>query len=109
MRSKAMAYIDREKAQKYLLTYQNDGHSYEPSYFASALENLPAADVIERCKINKAIEELQNMKVYDRTRTARLVSLPEVFEILKKNSSCSKNSNNICFFAHLFVSLSPER
>lgn len=36
-------------------------------------------------KINKAIEELENLKVYDRTRTARLVSLPEVFEILKKN------------------------
>lgn len=38
-----------------------------------------------RSKIDKAIEELQNMKVYDRTKTARLVSLPEVFEILKKN------------------------
>ena len=48
---------------------------------AKLLEN----DLIERSKIDKAFEELQNMKVYDRTRTARLVSLPEVFEILKKN------------------------
>ncbi len=44
-----------------------------------------AEDVIERAKINKAIEEIQNMKVYGHTRTARLVSLPEVLEILKKN------------------------
>ena len=44
-----------------------------------------AEDVIERAKVDKAIEELQNMKVYKRTRTARLVSLPEVFEILKRN------------------------
>ena len=49
------------------------------------IKGIPTADVIERSKIDKAIEELQNMKVYARTRTARLVSLPEVLEILKRN------------------------
>lgn len=48
---------------------------------AKLLEN----DVIERSKVDKAIEELQHIKVYEHTSTARLVSLPEVFEILKKN------------------------
>lgn len=48
---------------------------------AKLLEN----DVIERSKVDKAFEELQNMKIYDHTVTARLVSLPEVFEILKRN------------------------
>ena len=38
-----------------------------------------------RSKVDKAFKELQNMKVYERTRTARLVSLPEVLDILKKN------------------------
>lgn len=47
--------------------------------------NAHCVDAIERSKIDKAFEELQKMKVYDRTRTARLVSLPEVFEILKRN------------------------
>ncbi len=40
---------------------------------------------IERAKIDKAIEELQHIKVYDRTRTARLVSLPDVLDVFKRN------------------------
>lgn len=48
---------------------------------AKLLEN----DVIERSKIDKAIEELQHIKVYEHTSTARLVSLPEVLDVLKKN------------------------
>ena len=48
---------------------------------AKLLEN----DVIERSKVDKAIEELQHIKVYEHTRTARLVSLPEVLDVLKKN------------------------
>ena len=88
-------YIDRTK----LLTGVNNGikaGNYEDGYeryqninnmddIIEAIEWADKADVIERSKIDKAFEELQNMKVYVRTRTARLVSLPEVFEILKKN------------------------
>lgn len=48
---------------------------------AKLLEN----DVIERSKIDKAIEELQHIKVYEHTATARLVSLPEVLDVLKRN------------------------
>ena len=37
----------------------------------NVIDIIDNADVIERSKVNKAIEELQKMKVYDRTRTAR--------------------------------------
>lgn len=80
-----MVYIDREKAQKYLLTYQNDGHSYEPSYFASALENLPAADVIERCKVNKAIDEIKREINSDFWNNSFCDGMNLALEILKRN------------------------
>ena len=38
-----------------------------------------------RSKVDKAIEEINNCKVYGHTKTARLVSLPEVLGILKRN------------------------
>lgn len=70
-KEQALLIIDRDKRDNLLMQAE--------------IRHVRSADVIERSKVNKAIEELQNMKVYDRTRTARLVSLPEVFEILKKN------------------------
>ena len=74
-----MAYIDKDNVIDII---DNSADLQEAKSCVSMMEN---ADVIERSKIDKAFEELQNMKVYDRTKTARLVSLPEVFEILKKN------------------------
>ncbi len=74
-----MAYINKDNVIDII---DNSADIQEVKSCVFMLEN---ADVVERSKVNKAIEELQNMKVYDRTRTARLVSLPEVFEILKKN------------------------
>ena len=53
--------------------------------FKMAIEAISATDVIERAKIDKAIEELQHIKIYDHTRTARLVSLPEVLDVFKRN------------------------
>ena len=38
-----------------------------------------------RLKIDKAIEKLQHIKIYEHTSTARLVSLPEVLDVLKRN------------------------
>ena len=46
-----------------------------------------------RSKVDKAIEEINNCKVYGHTKTARLVSLPEVLEILKKSIGGSKYGN----------------
>lgn len=31
-----------KQAQDYLMTYEGDYHTYEPSYFAAALGNLPS-------------------------------------------------------------------
>lgn len=74
-----MAYINKENIIDII------NNSADLQEVKSCMFMLDNADVIERSKVDKAFEELQNMKVYDRTRTARLVSLPEVFEILKKN------------------------
>ena len=74
-----MGYINKDNVIDII---DNSADLQEVKSCVFMLEN---ADVIERSKVNKAIEELQKMKVYDRTRTARLVRLPEVFEILKKN------------------------
>lgn len=74
-----MAYINKDNVIDII---DNSADIQEVKSCVFMLEN---ADVIERFKVDKAIEELQHIKVYDRTRTARLVSLPEVFEILKKN------------------------
>ena len=63
----------------------NKGWNSCKKTYLEDIEQISPADVVERSKVDKAIEELQNMKVYKRTRTARLVSLPEVFEILKRN------------------------
>lgn len=38
-----------------------------------------------RFNIDKAIEEIKHCKVYGKTEIARLVSLPDVLEILKRN------------------------
>lgn len=35
-------YIKLKQAQDYLMTYEGDYHTYEPSYFAAALGNLPS-------------------------------------------------------------------
>lgn len=53
-------------------------------YYEICMET-PTADVIERSKVDKAIEEINQCKVYGHTDCARLVSLPEVLSIIKKN------------------------
>ncbi len=40
---------------------------------------------MELSKIDKAIEEIEQCKVYGHTNCARLVSLPEVLSTLKRN------------------------
>ena len=35
-------YIKLKQAQDYLMTYEGDYYTYEPSYFAAALGNLPS-------------------------------------------------------------------
>ena len=53
----------------------------------TANEELADASKYKKLKdsVDKAIEELQHIKVYEHTATARLVSLPEVLDVLKKN------------------------
>ena len=70
-------YITKEQALELL----DDGDMYA----RKALTEMKSADVIERSKVDKAIEELQHIKVYEHTATARLVSLPEVLDVLKRN------------------------
>lgn len=84
-----------ESAQKYIrikIEENKNNGSARTKLAIKAIDPQPCencairTDVIEqRAKVNKAIEELQNMKVYGRTRTARLVSLPEVLDIIKRN------------------------
>ena len=49
--------------------------------FEKSIGNLTPADVIERSKIDKAIEEIENLTVYFST----LIDGKEVLEILKRN------------------------
>ena len=81
-------YIDRELAIQEMQSWDNNGFINKPTRKIPQIlseKNVPTADVIERAKVDKAIEELQNMKVYGHTRTARLVSLPEVLDVFKRN------------------------
>lgn len=63
----------------------NKGWNSCKRVYLEDIEQIPTADVIERSKVDKAIEELQHIKVYDHTRTARLVSLPDVLDVFKRN------------------------
>lgn len=63
-------YIDRAKTQAYLyknmMWYDEEGYIAEDSEKDKALWDLvkgvPAADVVEREKIDKAIEEIQKLR-----------------------------------------------
>ena len=79
--------IERSK----LIEMQNSVKELEKAHVKTLREIEERAMVFERenrelrSKIDKAIEELQHIKVYEHTATARLVSLPEVLDVLKKN------------------------
>ena len=73
-----MAYINKDNVIDII---DNSADLQEVKSCVFMLDN---ADVIERSQIDKAIEELQHIKVYEHTSTARLVSLPEVLDVLKR-------------------------
>lgn len=87
-------WVFLDNAQKYISNKIEENRNKKVAFKATikAIDPQPCencairTDVIEqRAKVNKTIEELQNMKVHSRTRTARLVSLPEVLDIIKRN------------------------
>lgn len=89
-------YIDRE-----LLEPDTEWDEYEDgfiSYSQSQIERMEPADVIERSKINKAIEEIENeVKFWDcpvnyreplevqRNKQAKANSYRHALELLKRN------------------------
>ena len=59
-------------------------HNLAKSWLEEKKELEKANDEL-RSKIDKTIEEIKHCKVYGHTDCARLVSLPEVLTILKRN------------------------
>lgn len=86
-------YIDREKLYKDLLFGDDD--DYIEAYSKGMIEEAPTADVVERSKIDKAIEEIKeaSFKHYfengeyigEDTEQWGIVELDRVLEILKRN------------------------
>lgn len=58
-------YINKEEVLSYSKSYNTDGwDSYTPLVVdVEDIEEIPPADVVERSKIDKAIEEMNNIKL----------------------------------------------
>lgn len=91
-------YIDRNKTQAYLynnmMWYDGDGYMAEDSEKDKALWDLvngiPTADVIERSKIDKAIEEIEQLINHSKLPTVNIYNrysdgLKDCLEIIKRN------------------------
>lgn len=80
-------YIDRTQLEPD--TEWSDYYDDFISYSQSQINSLPQADVIERVKIDKAIEEIEALKKYEMERFSEDVmyhkALKRCLEIIKRN------------------------
>ena len=85
-------YIDREEFLKRLNVLYNVLDNLEKMLYSSPLSELidiPVADVIEREKIDKAIEEIIEKSfisdIYNDRTDDEIIKVDDVVEILKRN------------------------
>lgn len=76
-------YIDREKAENAI-----NLHRCDTSRIEEAILHIPSADVVEREKIDKAIEEMESVYInldYYENRLSASYWIRKSIEILKRN------------------------